>query len=100
MAFNGKRAALATRPSLDNFSNHNSAGTFKAKSPKHQDRIAVKCHPGAKTARRRPQIIFVLRLTPLAGVDAIRALRALLKTALRRFGLRCVSVRDDDEGAT
>ena len=41
MLFNGKRAALATRPSLDISSNHN-AGTFKAKSPKLQGRIAVK----------------------------------------------------------
>jgi hypothetical protein len=37
---NAKRAALATRPSLDISSNH--AGTFKAKSPKFQGRIEVK----------------------------------------------------------
>jgi hypothetical protein len=28
------------------------------------------------------------------GVDAVRALRALLKTALRRFELRCVSITE------
>lgn len=40
-----------------------------------------------------PKPIFVLHL--VAGPtcpNAIRALRALLKIALRRFGLRCVSV--------
>jgi len=43
--------------------------------------------------RKPKKQIFVLRLT--AGPDcpdAIRALRQLLKIALRRFGLRCVSV--------
>lgn len=40
---------------------------------------------------RRPLII--LRLRPLPGVDATRALRALLKIVLRRFGLRAVSVK-------
>jgi hypothetical protein len=39
---------------------------------------------------RRP--IFVVRLRAERGVDAIRALRALLKVALRRFGLRAVSL--------
>jgi hypothetical protein len=38
--------------------------------------------------------VFVLRLTPKRGVDPIRALRALLKDALRRFGLRCVAVEE------
>jgi hypothetical protein len=38
--------------------------------------------------------VFVLRLTPKRGVDPIRALRALLKVALRRFGLRCVAVEE------
>jgi hypothetical protein len=97
MAFNAKRAALATRPSLDISSNHNSAGTFKAKSPKLQDRVAVKRHPGAMRRRRQ---VFVLRLTPLPGTDPIRSLRRLLKIALRACGLRCLSVRHDDEGAT
>jgi hypothetical protein len=32
------------------------------------------------------------------GVDGIRAFRALLKTALRRFGLRAVDVREHDAG--
>jgi len=45
---------------------------------------------------RRPQI-YVLRLvvTP-ACTDGIRALRQLLKIALRRFGLRCVSIEPGD----
>jgi len=28
------------------------------------------------------------------GIDAIRSLRALLKLALRRFGLRCTDVKE------
>jgi hypothetical protein len=52
------------------------------------------------TERRRPQVIFVLRLTPKPGVDAVKALRAVLKVMLRRFGLRCTSVEiEQDEGA-
>jgi DNA-nicking Smr family endonuclease len=47
--------------------------------------------------RQKPPPVFTLRLTALPNVDAIRALRALLKTALRR-GLRCVLVREDDGG--
>jgi hypothetical protein len=40
-------------------------------------------------AKSRP--VFVLKLRPEPGVDPILALRALLKVALRRFGLRCTS---------
>lgn len=39
----------------------------------------------------RPQILLV-RLRALPNVDAIRALRAALKTLLRRYGLRALSV--------
>ena len=46
------------------------------------------------SARPQPQRMFVLRLTPNRGVDPIRALRALLKTMSRRFGLRCLSVEE------
>jgi hypothetical protein len=41
-------------------------------------------------ARDRPT--FVVRLRPEPHVDAIKALRALLKVALRRFGLRAVTI--------
>jgi hypothetical protein len=34
--------------------------------------------------RQKPPPVFTLQLTALPNVDAIRALRALLKTALRR----------------
>lgn len=37
---------------------------------------------------------FILVLQPTPGVEPIRALRALLKVALRRFGLRCESVEE------
>jgi hypothetical protein len=38
---------------------------------------------------------FVIRLQPQPGVDPIRGLRWILKTALRRFGLRCVEGREE-----
>jgi hypothetical protein len=43
---------------------------------------------------RQQQRMFVLRLTPMRGVDPVRALKALLKVMLRRFGLRCVSLEE------
>jgi hypothetical protein len=36
--------------------------------------------------------MFVLTLRPLPGVDAIRALRWVLKGLLRQHGLRCVDL--------
>jgi hypothetical protein len=42
--------------------------------------------------KQRP--IYRLLLRPEPRVDAERALRALLKIALRRLGLRCVSVEE------
>jgi hypothetical protein len=35
--------------------------------------------------------VFLLRLQPLKGVDPVRALRALLKLALRKHGMRCLA---------
>jgi hypothetical protein len=50
----------------------------------------------AKPAADRP--IFILELRPEPGcVDPVRALRALLKLALRRLGLRCVSAHESTE---
>ena len=40
---------------------------------------------------------FALVLRALPGVDGPRALRGFLKTALRRFGLRCVDAREITE---
>jgi hypothetical protein len=37
--------------------------------------------------------VFVVTLRALPGIEPIRALRALLKTALRRDGLECLDVR-------
>jgi hypothetical protein len=37
-------------------------------------------------------VIFLVRLRALPGVDGVRALRAALKTLLRRFGLKALSV--------
>jgi len=46
------------------------------------------------------RIIYVLKLRALPGVDAIRALRPVLKKLLRQYGLKCVSVSAEhvDEG--
>jgi len=41
----------------------------------------------------QPTFIVTLRARP--GVNAIHALRALLKTALRRFGFQCLSVHEE-----
>jgi hypothetical protein len=41
--------------------------------------------------------VFVIKLRPLPHVvDPIKALRGLLKTALRRFGLQCTEVQEED----
>jgi len=50
-------------------------------------------------AKSRPTFTLILRAE--RGVDAIRALRALLKVTLRRYGLKCLSAvqnkdADDD----
>jgi hypothetical protein len=39
-----------------------------------------------------------VELRPEPGVDPVLALRALLKVTLRRFGLRCISAHEDNEG--
>jgi hypothetical protein len=36
--------------------------------------------------------LFVVSLRPEPGVDGLRALRAALRTLLRRHGLRCVRI--------
>jgi hypothetical protein len=36
---------------------------------------------------------FVVTLRPLPNVDAVKALRWVLKSALRKHGLRCTDVR-------
>jgi hypothetical protein len=46
--------------------------------------------------RKRPgRPTFTLRLRAEPHVDPVRALRAALKVLFRRFGLRCVSARED-----
>jgi hypothetical protein len=43
------------------------------------------------TTRPQPPT-FVLRLQPVPGTDGVRAMRWVLKTLLRKHGLRCVSI--------
>ena len=42
--------------------------------------------------RRELEATSLVRLRALPNVDGVRALRPALKTLLRRYGLRCVSV--------
>jgi hypothetical protein len=44
------------------------------------------------TTHQPQRSIFVLRLVALPNVDEIKALRFALKSLLRRYGLRCVSI--------
>jgi hypothetical protein len=44
--------------------------------------------------RHKPPPAFVVELHAEPGIDGIRSLRALLKIASRRLGLRCVDVRE------
>jgi hypothetical protein len=47
-------------------------------------------------ANRRP--VFLLRLRPEPHVtDPVRSLRNMLKAALRRFGMRAISVVQEEE---
>ena len=41
--------------------------------------------------------VFMIELVARPGVDGIRALRALLKIALRTFQLRCIEAREIKE---
>jgi hypothetical protein len=43
---------------------------------------------------RRPSTIFWICLQAQPGVNAVHNLRGLLKIALRRFGLRCLALRE------
>jgi hypothetical protein len=38
---------------------------------------------------------FVLRLRPEPNVDAVHALRAVLKSLLRQHGMRCLAVSEE-----
>jgi hypothetical protein len=39
-------------------------------------------------------MIYLLKLQAAPGGEGIRALRWLLKSLLRRFGLRCISIEE------
>ena len=49
-----------------------------------------------KRAEQRPTYIVAFR-PELHVSDPVKSLRGLLKLALRRFGLRCISVHPADE---
>jgi len=52
-------------------------------------------HRGPRVCNRPT---YALRLRAEPGVDAIHALRAVLKTMLRRYGLRCLSAHEEKGG--
>jgi hypothetical protein len=41
---------------------------------------------------------FVMVLQPLSGTDPIKALRWILKTMLRRHGMKCVELKEAPQG--
>jgi len=45
-------------------------------------------------------LIYVVMLEPLPGIDSVKALRGFLKLALRRFGLKCISVQECSDSKT
>ena len=47
----------------------------------------------AKNQPARPPL-YVIHLQPEPGVDPIRAIRHILKRALRSYGLRCISLEE------
>ena len=58
--------------------------------------IAMSTATNDQPTKDRPT--FVITLRPERNIaDPIRALRALLKSALRRHGLRCTSAREEKE---
>src|SRR5262249_17254406 len=63
--------------------------------------LSSAAHPpnstAASTAPARDRSTFVRELRPEPGVDLVLAIRALLKIALRRFGLRCVAAHENLE---
>jgi hypothetical protein len=48
------------------------------------------------TRRCRQRPVFVLHLRPEPDIDAVKALRALLKLSLRKFGMRCTSIAESN----
>jgi len=50
----------------------------------------------SSASRASPQAVtFIVTLQPNPGIDGLRALRMLLRVGLRRFGLRCIDVREE-----
>jgi hypothetical protein len=47
--------------------------------------------------RKRMSPTYLVRFRPEPGIDGIKALRMLLKIALRRLGLRALEVRQEPE---
>jgi hypothetical protein len=56
--------------------------------------------PDAPRVKAADRPIYKLSVRAEPGVDGIRALRWLLKSMLRRHGLRCVDIRREPPGGS
>jgi hypothetical protein len=96
MPTKGKRPAVGGRPPKQD-DDHRAAITLPITQTDKRRQLIGAAPSSLKISEHRP--IFIVRLRAERGIDAIRALRALLKTALRRFGLRAVSLDAEAEAA-
>ena len=54
-------------------------------------------HPPNSTAASTAPATFVIEFRAAPGIDAVKSVRALLKFAGRRLGLRAIDVRENQE---
>jgi hypothetical protein len=52
---------------------------------------------GCPATSKNERPTYVIRLRPQPQVDAIRALRGALKILLRRFGLKAIEVKEEQQ---
>jgi hypothetical protein len=52
----------------------------------------------AERVQADQQPTYVVRLQAQPGIDAVKALRWILKISLRPFGLKCVGIAKEPEG--
>lgn len=63
-----------------------------ARKPPEPRQVSDALDDRSKEASRHTMPVFLVRLRALPGVDGVKALKAALKTLLRRYGLKCLSV--------
>jgi len=72
-----------------------SVSTKQTSNISHQNHRQDKLHCDPRSCGRPT---YALRLRAEPGINAIHALRAVLKTMLRRYGLRCLSAYEEKSG--